>query len=314
VSEMLRIASWNMDHWKRMRDDPSGLTQRRAWDYLASLDVDVALVQEAVPPPFVDPATWPVRSHPRPDRPEDWFIGRTRRWGSGVIVFREAIQFEPIEGVPLGSGLPRDDGKLWISHPGTWAGVRLTLPDESTLILISGYGLMDDWNPEARVAYSTTTANRMLSDLTPLIDSGLGRRMIIAGDLNLGTQYTDPSPEQPHRWGPMHRATLARFEAFGFVDCLAQGVGLDRGPLAGCFCGPAPDCRHVRTYRHENKPDGHPGQADSFFATKLLAADLISCAPVDDEEAWALSDHCPIVAEFEVGQRSAIRWRQEMHV
>ncbi len=51
----LRVATWNMDHWKRMRDDPTDGSQRAAWDYLASLGADVALVQEAVPPPFLDP-------------------------------------------------------------------------------------------------------------------------------------------------------------------------------------------------------------------------------------------------------------------
>ncbi len=44
--------------------DPTGASQRQAWDYLASLGADVALVQEAVPPPFTDPATWSVHSHP----------------------------------------------------------------------------------------------------------------------------------------------------------------------------------------------------------------------------------------------------------
>lgn len=31
----LRVATWNMDHWKRMRDDPTGQAQRDAWTYLA---------------------------------------------------------------------------------------------------------------------------------------------------------------------------------------------------------------------------------------------------------------------------------------
>ena len=70
----LRVAAWNMDHWKRMRDDPSGESQRRAWAYLERLGVDVALVQDAAPPPFIDPTIWPARSHPSPDKPDAWFI------------------------------------------------------------------------------------------------------------------------------------------------------------------------------------------------------------------------------------------------
>lgn len=56
-----------------MRDDPTGASQRHAWDYLASLGADIALVQEATPPPFQDPASWPVRSHPAPDQLDAWF-------------------------------------------------------------------------------------------------------------------------------------------------------------------------------------------------------------------------------------------------
>ncbi len=98
----------------------------------------------------------------------------------------------------------------------------------------------------------------------------------------------------------MHRNTVDRCAAAGFVDCLAQEVAPDRGPLASCPCGPAPECRHVRTFRFDNKPDGGPWQVKSFFALKALAPSLISCAPVDDEQAWALSDHCPVIAEFDV--------------
>src|SRR5688572_139732 len=98
----LRIATWNMDHWKRMHDDPSGQTQRDAWAYLAGLNVDVALVQEGAPPPFVDPASWPVRSHPDAGRPDEWFMhSRYRRWGSAVVVFNPQLEFEPIVSTPL---------------------------------------------------------------------------------------------------------------------------------------------------------------------------------------------------------------------
>jgi hypothetical protein len=89
-------------------------------------------------------------------------------------------------------------------------------------VLISAYGLIDDWNPEIKAGYATTTVNRVLSDLTPLLDSEAGKRVVIGGDLNVGTHYTDPSPDEPHRWGPMHRASLGRVEALGLVDCLAQ--------------------------------------------------------------------------------------------
>lgn len=294
----LRVATWNMDHWKRMRDDPTGQSQRDAWAYLQGLNVDVALVQEAVPPPFVDPATWAVRSHPAPEQPDAWFIHpRYRRWGSAVVVFNPSLEFEPIETTVLNSG--RHHRGLWISHPGTWAGVRIVRPDQPAIVLVSAYGLMDDWNPEAKVTYATTTVNRLMSDLTPLLDSDEGARTLIGGDLNVGTQ-SPAHPEEPHRWAPMHRATIDRFASFRLVDCLAKGVAADRGPLDRCPCGPAPDCRHVWTYRHDNKRDGMPWQNESVFCGAALAESMLSCVAVDDEAAWALSDHCPLIAQFDV--------------
>ena len=41
---MLRIATWNMDYWKR-----NELLRQKAWDYLDSSKIDVALLQESRP-------------------------------------------------------------------------------------------------------------------------------------------------------------------------------------------------------------------------------------------------------------------------
>lgn len=146
-----------------------------------------------MPPPYMHPATWPVRSYPAPDQPDAWFIHpRYRRWGSAVVVFNPTLEFEPIGTVPLNSGVEHRNGRIWISHPGSWVGITLKLAAESRLVLISGYGLLDDFNPKTKLYYATTTVHRMLSDLTPLIDSDDGRLMVIAGDLNVGDAIHRP--------------------------------------------------------------------------------------------------------------------------
>src|SRR4051812_14054733 len=69
-SRMLRVATWNMDHWKRTVQ-----ARARAWSLLQqTLDLDVALLQETVPPKKL------TREHVvyRP-------IGGTRGWGSAVV-------------------------------------------------------------------------------------------------------------------------------------------------------------------------------------------------------------------------------------
>lgn len=291
------VISWNMDTWKRATfgRDPDHL--RRAWQFLADLRPDIALVQEARPP-LVDgtPPPWWGRSWPPAETPERWWVSKTRRWGSAVVCLNPDLDLRPIETVRLGD--PKEVGQLAASHPGTFAAVEVGLPSGDAFVAISAYGLIDDHNPEIGEGYSATTLNRMLSDLTPLIDSRRGRRMVLGGDLNSGTQWR-PGIRQA-RWGPMHDATMARIEGFGFHNCLAEMLPPDRGPLEGCPCGPRPDCRHVRTLRQNNRPDGDPVQVDYIFASDAIVDRVVSCQPLGIEEAWSLSDHCPVVATFEM--------------
>jgi exonuclease III len=53
----------------------------------------------------------------------------------------------------------------------------------------------------------------------------------------------------------------------------------------------------VRTIRHSNSPE--PWHNDYLFATAALAEHLSDCQPVSDARAWQLSDHCPVLAEFQ---------------
>jgi endonuclease/exonuclease/phosphatase family metal-dependent hydrolase len=121
--------------------------------------------------------------------------------------------------------------------------------------------------------------------------------MLLAGDLNSGTQWRAGMRQE--RWGPMHDATMARIAALGFRDCLADNLPEGRGPLPGCPCGPRLDCRHVRTLRQNNDPLGDPVQVDYIFATAPLAEHVVECRPFDRDDAWALSDHCPVVADLD---------------
>jgi hypothetical protein len=45
----VRVATWNMNHMKRASEE-----RATAWSLLRNLELDVALVQEAVPPPGVE--------------------------------------------------------------------------------------------------------------------------------------------------------------------------------------------------------------------------------------------------------------------
>jgi endonuclease/exonuclease/phosphatase family metal-dependent hydrolase len=275
----LTIATWNMDHWKRSGDP--GHT-RAAWEYLETLSPNVALVQEATSPLTNGAVTgWKGQSIPPATEPASWQISPTRRWGSAVVSYGPALTEVPTARTPYSS----QDVPLRGTHPGCVAVAQAVLPDQCKLTLISAYGLID-------AGYSVTTLHRILSDLTPLFDDKrYNAHVVLGGDLNGGTQAGEGD-----RHLARHRLVFERIKAFGLVDCLDAKLGENR-PLPGCPCGDA-SCRHVQTHRHLRS--SKPWQNDYVFASDRLATKLTACYAHDVDAAWALSDHCPVIAEFDL--------------
>jgi endonuclease/exonuclease/phosphatase family metal-dependent hydrolase len=198
--------------------------------------------------------------------------------GSAVVSYGPALT----EVATARSPFSRLDVPLRGTHPGSVAVAQATLPDHSTLTLISVYGLID-------AGYSVTTMHRILSDLTSLFDDRrYSQHLLLGGDLNISTQM-------PAGHRRRHQLVLERIQVFGLVDCLDRTLG-DTRPLAECPCGAA-TCRHIRTHRHGRRPQA-PWQTDYLFASERRAAKLTACCAHDQEAAWALSDHCPVIADF----------------
>lgn len=150
----MRIVCWNMNHFMRSPEQ-----RVAAWRYLESLEPDFALLQEAVVPDRLRP------TH-RVDRLGG--IGGARPWGSAVVSFQGEIEgVEELYVPPL---------SLHRTYPGSVAVARA-----NGLTLISCYAVIE-------AGYAITTFHRQLSDLTPLFDSKMGRRVVLGGDLNLSTQ------------------------------------------------------------------------------------------------------------------------------
>ena len=264
--DIIRIVSWNMNHWAR-----SAAERRAAWEFLRSLNPTYAVVQEAVPPPEF-PAD---RCVYRPGG-----IGRRRPWGSAVVSFAGPIT----EVTSARSRFHKRATDIVHSHAGS-AAVAATSDD---LTLISMYGVMDD-------GYAVTSVQRVLSDLTPLLDSEHGKRVVLAGDWNLSTQL-----EEPHR--SRHRNVFDRLGTLGLVDALSLGKP-HREPLPGCPCADNA-CRHVRTHRHRRS--AKPWQDDYVYVSRSLAPAVTVCDPVEggSVDPWTLSDHCPLVVELRADNRS----------
>jgi exonuclease III len=276
----IKIATWNMDHWKGVRRTPTHTQQ--AWDYVATLKADVVLLQEAVPPPPAFAATvFPPR-----DEPARWHSGGRAAFGTAVVVFGHAAT--EVESRPLGAADRTQ--QLPQSHPGAFVAAKVALGNDTELLAVSLYGVLDGPLLD-KETYSTTSLHRSLSDLTPALYRARMRPVILGGDLNVSTQFAAP-------WRAAHRAVFDRITAFGVEDC-TRATAATREALVGCPCDEAEACIHVQTHRHPQSQV--PWQNDYLFASRnKLMKHLVSCQTLDEPGAWALSDHCPVVATFEV--------------
>jgi exonuclease III len=130
----------------------------------------------------------------------------------------------------------------------------------------------------------------MLSDLTSVLAS---RKVpvVLAGDLNITTQGAK-SPDNEAA------AVFARLRAWGLVDCIAHSPK-GRPERTKCDCLDGDACCHVQTYRHNNRAGACRPQLDYAFVSERLLPRLKDCRVVDEEAAWALSDHCPILLDVD---------------
>jgi exonuclease III len=266
-----KIATWNMNCWQQSKKP----LYDAAWQYLDSLDNDITLIQEAVPPEDYPYVVW------------NEIDRKSRPWGSGIVSRKWRLQ----KITKARSAHYGEEVDLLRTWRGAVAIAKVELPDQSPLTAISCYGLIDE-------NYAQTTIYRIIADLIPLFDSKFGKRVIFAGDLNISSQMRGKRERR------RHQAILESIKSLGLVDCLEQ-TKIQRQSLPDCPCMEAPNCGHVVTHRHNRGARMH---IDYMFATEPLAEKLVDCYPVDEQSGfpskedgdWMLSDHCPVVAEFDL--------------
>ena len=264
-----------MDHWRR----PAEL-RARAWNYLQNqVRPDVALLQEAQPTGQF-PGVVYRDAGIRDDRGEK---AKDLGWGSAVVSFGSSLL--PIDSAV--SPFRADPSPLLRTFPGSVAVAEIQGPEP--LVVVSAYGLIDR-------GYADCTVHRILSDLTPLIDERRARRMVIAGDLNITSQW---SAKHRSFLKGCHKECLARdlnllerFDVLGLHNVVVRS----NGPLPGCECHADASCRHVQTQRHDRST--FPWQNDYVFVTSDILERRPTVEVFDRDEAWELSSHCPVVIEF----------------
>lgn len=262
----LRIATWNMNHWQQSETE-----RQQAWSYLSQrVQPDIALLQETIPPSRQENVVHRTGG-----------IGLHRPWGSAIAAYGRSIT----EITAVKSSYSQRDVSILQTHPGCVVVAETELPDGTPLTAISVYGLID-------AGYAQTTILRVLADLTPLFDTArLNKYMVLGGDLNIGKmgRSTDKHVQR-------YKVLFEYFAAFGFVDCLDQAFGEARH-LPHCPCGEVV-CRHTRTQRKRGLDV--PYNNDYILASTAMAKRLTACYALDEAAAWTLSDHCPVIADFDI--------------
>ena len=262
----MRVATWNLKQ---------ALAPRKPLDELWSwaeqeIAPDVAVFTEARVPTDGPPPGWSAL----------WVeggFGKNRRWGTVLAGHNNEL----VEIGEVRSGLRT------VRLQPTWpAAVRVAdvmEAGERWATVVGLYGLTVNRAGES-CGHGRYSAPRLLEDLKPLFRSDRRNRIVVAGDFNM--------------W-PEDRATF--FDRFGLVDLVDLTAG-ERPALEGCSgCNLGSECGHMWTHRNGNSPNARVQHIDFVLATEELAREVrhVYGGIRDFPDAWEVSDHAPVVVDFD---------------
>lgn len=272
---MLRLLSWNI----AQRDEP--------WGLVASSDVDVALLQEAKPPPeglgrrpgLGPDVAWQTAG-----------CGAHRPWRALVAQVSDRVAVRHRACVALQDAGPEDVG---VSRLGTLAVADVTVhATGETVSVASVYAAWEVPLPStgSRWIFADASVHRVISDLSVLVGRERGHSLIVAGDWNVLRGYGEHSSRY---WKRRYESVFERMDAIGVP--FAGPVSPDGG--APSLVRPdelPPDSTTVPTFRTRlNDPRTATRQLDFVFASACLHPRLRIRA-LNGVEEWGPSDHCRI--------------------
>ncbi len=271
----MKIVSWNIAH----RDEP--------WRWLLDMDADIALLQEARPPPTdvagrveIDSADW-ATAGPQP----------SRRWRTAIVRLSDRVTVEWIEGMPI---MEARDGNLPVSVPGTIAAAHVTPSDGEALIVASMYAqwLKPHSSTGSGWIFADASAHQVISDLSVFIGQQSTHRLLAAGDMNILHGYGEHGSSY---WASRYGSVFARMEALGLAFV---GPQAPHGRQADPWPSELPsDSKNVPTFRTNSQaPAAATRQLDYAFASNSLA-EMVSVRALNEPDEWGPSDHCRLEIE-----------------
>jgi endonuclease/exonuclease/phosphatase family metal-dependent hydrolase len=272
---MVKLIAWN-------------IAQRAAaWRELANSDIDIALLQEATPPPADIAAKVKVDD-------TEWETGAGRNWRTAIVQLSDQVQLQPISAMPLAQA---SAGELGVSRPGTLAAAHVTPQSDEPFIAVSVYGAWE--RPHSLIKgsfiYADASVHRLISDLSVFTTKQQRQNILVAGDLNV--LYGHGEYGNPY-WAGRYETVFARMAALGLEFV---------GPQAphGRQAVPWPDelpsnSKNVPTYYARGQtPATCTRQLDFVFASERLARRMCVRALNDlQPDRWGPSDHCRIEIEI----------------
>ncbi len=277
---LIRVVSWNI----RGRDEP--------WRQLdADATIDVALLQEAkAPPPGLRLEAVGAEG---PWETAGW---EKRPFRALVVKCSDRVSLVPKPVArPLGLAGPDD---LAVSRPGTLAVAGVVPPAGEPFSVVSVYAAWERPVPltEGGWIYADASAHRIVSDLSALVSSQRGGRILVAGDWNLLHGYGEGG--SPY-WGGRYQSVFERLEAVGLRF---MGPRLPHGVPASPRPAELPaDSEDVPTYRtHERDPASAQRQLDFVFASGDLSGQIVKVTALNEPAQWGSSDHCRVLVEIQV--------------
>ncbi len=267
----MKIISWNIAG----RHDP--------WRWLLKSGADLALLQEAGPPPAEVEGRLEAGPYPWTTPGNDAF----RSWRAAVVRLSDRVEVAWIETPSL---LEASWDGLAASRPGSLAVARVTEPGADPLFVVSLYALWEypeaSAGPSSRI-FADASVHRLISDLSRLIVGVKGHRILAAGDLNIVHGYGEYGDEY---WAGRYRTVFDRMEALGLSFV---GPQAPNGRQAAPWPDELPkDSRNVPTFHVSNlTPSQATRQLDFVFASSAIAPS-VQVRALNEPSDWGPSDHC----------------------
>lgn len=273
----MRLLSWNMAH------------VAAHWADIANHEgLDIALLQEAVPPPSG------VVIETVPTVNEHWTTaGGNRRFCAAIARLSDRVSLRAIPTKPLADAGQND---LGVSMPGTLAACELTQKSGEQITIASIYGAWTSPAPwkNGGWIYADASVHRLISDLSALVASQRGHKIIVAGDLNILHGHGEHGSDY---WQARYQTVFTRMAAIGLPF-----VGPQHPHGEQCSSWPSElprDSKNVPTFRtRKADPSSATRQLDFVFASQDLTERLRVRARNTAAE-WGPSDHCRLQIELD---------------